>query len=367
MGISLFVREPVVSSVGRNDPCPCGSGRKYKKCCLGTETEKAEVRFQEQRTAARRSSQGLGVGSRQSPSAYAISKAAEREEILQHMPAKHRQAIMNRWTPRKVRALDTEEILRRLAEIGLAVTPGSFGAEAEGKTSAWKLGAGWATGLGRKLSTDDDDFVCHAACVLWSRFLPDRPSVEMVDDWMQDGYDAPNSIAMCEHWLKVWAYFKQQFRPELRRPWDLDDSFPGLQSFSGWIQDFMLELINASLESKAFAAPAIEVYETFLAQFPDDAEVNVRGNRKDLAEIYCIGGDQQMGERLMERVVADWPGSAIGYIGMSEALGFRKQNGLAVDVTERIGWLEKARAVSPEEAADFDIDERIADLEKEGN
>src|SRR3990167_8224280 len=21
-------------SVGRNDPCPCGSGKKYKKCCL---------------------------------------------------------------------------------------------------------------------------------------------------------------------------------------------------------------------------------------------------------------------------------------------------------------------------------------------
>ena len=22
------------TSVGRNDPCPCGSGKKYKKCCL---------------------------------------------------------------------------------------------------------------------------------------------------------------------------------------------------------------------------------------------------------------------------------------------------------------------------------------------
>ena len=22
--------------VGRNDPCPCGSGKKYKKCCMGT-------------------------------------------------------------------------------------------------------------------------------------------------------------------------------------------------------------------------------------------------------------------------------------------------------------------------------------------
>ena len=25
----------VTSKVGRNDPCPCGSGRKYKKCCMG--------------------------------------------------------------------------------------------------------------------------------------------------------------------------------------------------------------------------------------------------------------------------------------------------------------------------------------------
>src|ERR1017187_9292128 len=23
-----------MSKVGRNDPCPCGSGKKYKKCCL---------------------------------------------------------------------------------------------------------------------------------------------------------------------------------------------------------------------------------------------------------------------------------------------------------------------------------------------
>ena len=24
-----------MSGVGRNDPCPCGSGKKYKRCCLG--------------------------------------------------------------------------------------------------------------------------------------------------------------------------------------------------------------------------------------------------------------------------------------------------------------------------------------------
>ncbi len=27
-------QEPQTPKIGRNDPCPCGSGRKYKKCCL---------------------------------------------------------------------------------------------------------------------------------------------------------------------------------------------------------------------------------------------------------------------------------------------------------------------------------------------
>src|SRR5206468_778046 len=32
----VTIRRPAgVSPVGRNDPCPCGSGKKYKKCCMG--------------------------------------------------------------------------------------------------------------------------------------------------------------------------------------------------------------------------------------------------------------------------------------------------------------------------------------------
>lgn len=26
---------PLQPKVGRSDPCPCGSGKKFKKCCLG--------------------------------------------------------------------------------------------------------------------------------------------------------------------------------------------------------------------------------------------------------------------------------------------------------------------------------------------
>jgi preprotein translocase subunit SecA len=35
-GDGTLKKKPVVNKeakVGRNDPCPCGSGKKYKKCC----------------------------------------------------------------------------------------------------------------------------------------------------------------------------------------------------------------------------------------------------------------------------------------------------------------------------------------------
>lgn len=33
-GSKLYMLDPPAPEVGRNDPCPCGSGRKYKKCCM---------------------------------------------------------------------------------------------------------------------------------------------------------------------------------------------------------------------------------------------------------------------------------------------------------------------------------------------
>jgi hypothetical protein len=44
-----------MAKIGRNDPCPCGSGRKFKRCCLGkqqaasanlTEVQQAQISLQ---------------------------------------------------------------------------------------------------------------------------------------------------------------------------------------------------------------------------------------------------------------------------------------------------------------------------------
>ena len=35
----------MVARPGRNEPCHCGSGRKYKQCCLGKDEAKARVAY----------------------------------------------------------------------------------------------------------------------------------------------------------------------------------------------------------------------------------------------------------------------------------------------------------------------------------
>ena len=35
--------------IGRNTPCPCGSGKKYKKCCLSTQQKKRTPSVKKQR------------------------------------------------------------------------------------------------------------------------------------------------------------------------------------------------------------------------------------------------------------------------------------------------------------------------------
>lgn len=64
-------------TAGRNDPCPCGSGRKYKRCCLGMEAGREEFE-RELRTEGLGLLRELGRFASQRAQAAPESIAAER-------------------------------------------------------------------------------------------------------------------------------------------------------------------------------------------------------------------------------------------------------------------------------------------------
>jgi hypothetical protein len=64
-----------MSKVGRNDPCPCGSGEKYKNCCLHKKQQKQAVLGGRKFTA-----KVLSGGEASKSQAQAQSEAAQLEQ-----------------------------------------------------------------------------------------------------------------------------------------------------------------------------------------------------------------------------------------------------------------------------------------------
>jgi hypothetical protein len=60
--------------------------------------------------------------------------------------------------------------------------------------------------------------------------------------------------------MRVWETFKNNYDLANNSIEEVDNQFNGSQSFFNWCQDFKMELINASIDSKEYA----EVGVTYL-------------------------------------------------------------------------------------------------------
>ncbi len=87
-----------------------------------------------------------------------------------------------------------------------------------------------------------------------------KASNEMLDDWIEKGYQysQKDHIQACEIWLKAWETFKANFDLNKLSINEVDAIFGGTQSLFNWCQNFEIELHNASIDDKKFAAIAIK-------------------------------------------------------------------------------------------------------------
>src|SRR2546422_9229720 len=88
------------------------------------------------------------------------------------------------WTEDKVRALSTDVILERLAGFGIVTSADEFVEQARAEHAASVVADGWRGRFPVSARGSDDDYIGLAATVLWERWLPERPSVEMLDKRM---------------------------------------------------------------------------------------------------------------------------------------------------------------------------------------
>lgn len=89
----LSMVEQGQGKVGRNDPCPCGSGKKYKKCCLNQATDGYKERSPRLLEASSLSETGGQAGQEFAGQVGSSGEEAEREPTIEEWAALYDAAI----------------------------------------------------------------------------------------------------------------------------------------------------------------------------------------------------------------------------------------------------------------------------------
>ena len=276
------------------------------------------------------------------------------------------------WTIAKVAAMTTEAIEEQLRKYGVDYSREAFLDLAAGRLSAWPISDVWRQSRGLRCKGLDVDFLGFAACELWKRLLPERPSMEMLDDWMQEGYELSEQGRLgeaCDVWWNIWQVLMERFSPEMTNVEDVDSVFSGRQCVFNWCQDFEEHLHNASIDEPRYAEIGRQYCEEWIGQFPDGSDLMQINFRRALGAFALRLGQADEGIGVLQGIVDRWPRNVWGYVALAdEYSGPQRHPALPPDVPRAVEWLKRGlSAVDPGDLDKEALIERIEWLEQEAD
>ncbi|MFA4956454.1 MAG: SEC-C metal-binding domain-containing protein [Candidatus Methanoperedens sp.] len=323
------------SKPGRNDPCPCGSGKKYKRCCLDKKTiedfdysKKQVPEFKLPRIsplAMMRIEQKM----LKNPVEFAkfkkeIEKTGRAEEIEDF--------ISKSWNLDKIKIMSTEEIIGKLRSMNVKFDIEDFKEQAQEYISAIDLSEDYYYKQKFHAEGQEEDFIFLAIIELWDRLMPEHGNVEMIDNFMQDGYDClekKDTEKAVENWGKAWNLITNLVPPDITNVEEADEFIPGMtQSIHNWCQDFEMELQNAGITNKSFFRKRIKYCNDFCRIFPDSDELIIHNFKRAEAESYASIDDLPTADRLFKELVEKYPDNVWGYVNWGDIYAFKCFNHL---------------------------------------
>ena len=266
-----------MGKIGRNAPCPCGSGKKFKKCCIDKVIPSVE----------------------EAPRDY-------------------------HWSMEEVENLTTKEIISKLRAFGVEFDEEQFQKDVKSFYSACELADHWEKKFTITVVRFDADFIWMASIVLWKRLAPDVINSEQLDELMQEGYDLleadakDKTVQCCQLWLEVWNRLRYRFTNDMKSIEDTEKVFSGLQSLYNWCQDFEMELNNAGFYDQFFYQKRIEYCREFYSLFPNSDERLIVNMKRAEAESYFSLGRVEEGDQAFKALIEEYPNNVWGYIGWGD-------------------------------------------------
>jgi len=282
-----------VAKVGRNEPCPCGSGKKYKKCCIPLGVEAA---------AGGAGPTGAVAGRHEGSTGRDLKPARD--------PLHDMKGLDIPSLPEGVRGMSTERIVQKLRELGVDFREEVFLKDVRQFRSAVELSEHWWDVHPVTAEDHEEDFIWSAAIVLWERLAPDVVNVEMLDDMMRKGYSLTEEGQFtegCNLWLDLWEILKGWFTPDMRSIWDAERVFNGSDFLFNWCQELERRLGEAGSMDPSFHERRLAFCREFCRLFPEtDESLLIRMRVAEARSLFALARADE-GDSAFEALTQEYP------------------------------------------------------------
>jgi len=240
--------------------------------------------------------------------------------------------ISKSWNLDKLKIMSTEEIIGKLRSMNIRFDIEDFKKEAQEYISAIDLSEDYYYIQDFHAEGQEEDFIFLAIIELWDRVMPEHGNVEMIDNFMQDGYDClekKEPQKAIENWEKAWNLIMTLVPPDTTSVEGADEFIPGMtQSIHNWCQDFEIELHNVGVRNESFFWKRIKFCNVFCRIFPDSDELIIHNFRRAEAESYASIDDFPTADRLFKELVEIYPNNVWGYINWGDIYAYKCYNHL---------------------------------------
>ena len=209
----------------------------------------------------------------------------------------------------------------------------------------------------------EEDWIWICLTVLWERWLPERPSLEMIDDKMQEGYEKlskNNCAGACKVWLGLWkSILNIMNSTRMKSLNDFNKKFRETQSVYNWVQDLEMELWNAGIQDERFIRDRILFCEGFITRFPHEDSLMIENMKRAIAESCFAIGKVERTQSLYKNWLMEDPRWGWGWIGWSDCYWLEVRGNKDYEKGEKI--LKEGLSVANVRDRE-DILDRLADL-----
>ena len=319
----------MTSKPGRNTPCPCGSGLKYKRCCLKknmAQNNPATTNIQDPASKESLTNIPYSANFEKFITDYPTEFEAFKKNFL-NSGIDIDTFINKLWTRDKVKVMSTGDIIAKLNSMNIKFDTEQFKKQVVKYVCASELADDHYYADLVLENPLDEDFVWHAITELWNRIMPDCYSAEMIDDMMQEGYECLERKSVdeaMEKWENTWKMIKDIVPSDIKSIEDADDFIPMTECINNWCQNFEMELHNAGIQNSIYFTKRIQFCHDLCQTFPDSDASIIHNMLRAEAESYASLGDSTTADKLFKELTERFPYNVWGYIGWGDMYAFKR-------------------------------------------